>query len=204
MNIHGPILSIALLVPLTACESKTAPSQPVLYSVGPAGNFHTIQAAMAAAPPGSVIEVQPGVLHERVVMTQPYKLRGVAGAILDGSTVDGGTGIGIHVSNVSGVEISGLIVENFERGIVLENVTGSVVQSNEVRNSLAKSGPPFTIGVTPFEGIVLTAASNNDVLENFSHDNGHDGLMMTGGSSGNRVRNNRFTNNGGQTATSVG
>ena len=84
------------------------------------------------------------------------------------------------------------------------NVTASTLSNNEVKNSTAKSSPPFTIGVTPWEGIVLIGSRNNQIVGNFSHDNGHDGLLITDGSSGNTVRNNRFSGNGMQTPTSVG
>jgi parallel beta-helix repeat protein len=188
---------------LIACKgrpSTTAPSSP--YQVGAGGNFATIQAAVNLAPEGSVVEVFAGTYAERVVLNKSLKLR-ASNAVIEGAGV-GGTGIGILVANTSNVEVSGFTVQNFERGVVFQNVSNSVLKGNEVRNSTAKGTGPITIGVTPFEGIVLIASRNNDVTENFSHDNGHDGLMVTEGSSGNRIRNNRFTDNGAQTPTSVG
>lgn len=197
--------SVAVLlsaVVFFGCNHAGPSAVSVLYQVGPTGNFRSIQPALDLAPPGEVIEVQAGTYSERVVINKPVKLRASAGAILDGGTA--GTGIGIHVTGTTNVELSGFIVQNFERGIVFQNVSNSILKGNEVRNNNSRTGPPFTIGITPFEGIVLIGSRNNDIAENFSHDNGHDGIMVTGGSGGNMIHNNRFFNNGAQTPTSVG
>lgn len=192
-----------LTAPLVACGSSSPTGPSSAYQVGVTGNFRSIQAAVNAAPAGEVVEVLPGDYSERVVLTKSVKLRGTR-AVIDGSLVEGGTGIGILVNGASNVEVSGFTVQNFERGILLQNTSSSIVKGNEVRNSKAKTGPPFTFGVTPFEGIVLIASRDNEISDNFSHDNGHDGLMVTAGSGSNRIRNNRFTDNGAQTPTSVG
>lgn len=197
------IVGCVFLSSWLACTGKSSIAGPSSgYQVGAAGNFAKIQDAVNAAPANSVVEVFAGTYVERVVVNKPLKLRG-SNAVVDGAGI-GGTGIGILVTNTSGVDVSGFTVQNFERGIVLQNVSNSTLKSNEVRNSTAKGGGTITIGVTPFEGIVLIASRGNEVTDNFSHDNGHDGLMITEGSSGNRVRNNRFTDNGAQTPTSVG
>ena len=196
------LCGLATAATLIAC-SRSSPGGPSsAFQVGPTGNFRLIQDAVNAAPDGAVVEIFAGNYSERVVIGKSVKLR-ATGAVLDGAGA-GGTGIGILVSDAANVEVSGFTVQNFERGIVLQNASNAVVKGNEVRNNTAKSAPPFTFGVTPWEGIVLIGSRNSDVTENFSHDNGHDGLMVTGGSSGNRIRNNRFTDNGAQTPTSVG
>ena len=51
---------------------------------------------------------------------------------------------------------------------------------------------------------MLIGSSNNEISNNFAHDNGHDGLMVTAGSGGNSIHDNRFTDNGSQTPTRVG
>lgn len=190
---------------LAACHGS--PSSPThtgaVYQVGASGNFLTIQAAINAAPAGEIIEVLPGTYSEHVTINKPLKLQATR-AVLDGAALGGGTGIGILVSGVSNAEVSGFTVQNFERGIVLQNVSNSLVKGNEVRNNTTKSAPPFTFGVTPWEGMVLIGSRANELSDNFSHDNGHDGLMVTDGSSGNTIHNNRFTDNGAQTPTSVG
>lgn len=195
---------VALACAIAAgCNNKAGPGRTdVLYIVGSEGNFRSIAAALEAAPEGEVIEVRGGPYAERVVVTKRgIKLRGVS-AVVDGAGV-GGTGIGIHVSNVSDVEVSGSTVRNFERGIVVQNSTNAVIRGNEVHSSNSKTAgtaPPLAPGVDLFEGMVLIGASNTQVTDNTLRDNGHDGLMITGGSRNNTVRGNRIRNNGAQTS----
>ncbi len=196
----GAVLGCGLLA---GCNDSTAPATPTaLYVVGPTGNFRTINAALQAAPINEVIEVQAGPYAERVVMNKPgVKLRG-ANAVLDGATVEGGRGIGIHVNGAPDVEISGFTVRNFERGIVVQNATSAVIRENEVHSNNSKSAnsaPPLAPGVDLFEGVVLTGSSGAQVMNNILRNNGHDGLMITGGSRNNIVRNNRILDNGAQT-----
>lgn len=183
--------------------SKTGPSQLPLYIVGgPTPNFLTISAALRAAPAGEVIQVHGGPHAERVVIDKPgIKLRGVS-AVLDGSTVDGGRGIGIHVTGVGEVEVSGFTVRNFERGIVVQNAVNAVIRQNEVHSNNSKTAntaPPLAPGVDLFEGVVLLGATGTQVTDNIIRNNGHDGLMIAGGSRNNVIRNNRVLNNGAQT-----
>ena len=201
-------LRITVLVALvsggsSACNSSTSPARTdVLYVVGADGNFRTIAAALAAAPAGEVIEVRAGSYAERVVITKPgIKLRGVA-AVVDGTGVNGGRGIGIHVNGVADVEISGFTVRNFERGIVVENASNTVISRNEVHSNNSKTAdtaPPLAPGVDLFEGLVLVASTGAQVTDNVLRNNGHDGLLIVGGSRNNIVRNNRMQNNGAQT-----
>ncbi|MEO6212373.1 MAG: right-handed parallel beta-helix repeat-containing protein [Vicinamibacterales bacterium] len=189
---------------LSGCNgSSTAPATTTtLYVVAADGNFRSIAAALKAAPPGEVIEVRGGPYAERIVIDKPgIKLRGT-GAILDGAGVEGGRGIGIHVSNVSDVEVSGFTVRNFERGIVVQNSTNTAVLRNEVHSSNSKTAstaPPLVAGVDLFEGVVLLGSAGTQVLENVLRNNGHDGLMIAGGSRNNVIRANRIMDNGAQT-----
>lgn len=188
---------------ITACNG-TSPMSPAatLYvvSAGTDGNFPTVGAAMSAAPEGTVIEIR-GAIGERVVVTKRgIKLRGAASAAIDGALLDG-RGIGIHV-RAPDVEVSGLIVRNFERGIVVENADNALIQGNEVHSSNSKtanSAPPLAPGVDLFEGVVLLGATSAQVTDNLLRNNGHDGLMILGGSRNNIVRNNRVLANGAQT-----
>lgn len=188
---------------VVGCNSSTAPSaSTALYVVGPTGNFRSINTALQAAPANEVIEVHGGPYAERIVIGKPgIKLRGVS-AVLDGATVEGGRGIGIHVNGAPEVEISGFTVRNFERGIVVQNATSAVIRDNEVHSNNSKranSAPPLTPGVDLFEGVVLLASSEAELTGNVLRNNGHDGLMITGGSRNNIIRNNRILDNGSQT-----
>lgn len=200
---HNGWIAVGLLALVGGCNNAAAPGPTdVRYIVGLDGNFRSINVALAAAPAGEVIEVRGGPYAERVVIDKPgIKLRGVS-AILDGATVDGGRGIGIHVTGAADVEISGFTVRNFERGIVVQSATNTVIRGNEVHSNNSKTAdtaPPLAAGVDLFEGVVLLAASNTEVSDNTLRDNGHDGLMITGGSRNNIVRGNRMRNNGAQT-----
>lgn len=182
-------------------NSPTSPARSrYVVSAGTDGNFATIAAAIKAVPPGEVIEVR-GAIGERVVIDKAgITLRGAASAALDGALLDG-RGIGIHIT-APDVEVSGLIVRNFERGIVVQNTSGAVLTRNEIHSNNSKtanSAPPLTPGVDLFEGIVLVGASNVQVTDNVLRNNGHDGLQIVGGSSNNTIRGNRILDNGAQT-----
>lgn len=171
--------------------------------------FGTIQQAVDAAGPGDVIYVAPGTYCEQVVITksnlqvrQRNAEQGVR-PILSGDCATGGYGFrvaGTATAPVANVEISGFVVDGFETGILLENVVRSRVSSNEVRNNMARVG-----SVTPFRsnGVVLRTASFNEISENFSHDNGHMGIGVSGGA-GNIVRANRLLNNQRQSPLTCG
>lgn len=201
-RLKGTAVALACAAILGCGTATTSPSRVTYVVGGPAATFISIAAAIQAAPPGEVVEVHGGPHAERVVIDKPgIKLRGV-GAILDGSSVDAGRGIGIHVSGVADVEVSGFTVRNFERGIVVQNATNAVIRGNEVHSNNSKTAgtaPPLAPGVDLFEGVVLLGASNTLVSDNTLRDNGHDGLMITGGSRNNIVRGNRMRNNGAQT-----
>ena len=57
----------AFVVFLSACSLAAAGRE---LTVGPKGQYQTVQAAVDAAAPHSVIHIQPGVYKERVVV--PY------------------------------------------------------------------------------------------------------------------------------------
>ena len=202
-SLAAATLTIAMCAGSWGCDSTAPTKLDVLYVVGADGNFRTIGAALDAAPAGTTIEVRGGTYAERLIIGKPgMKLRG-SGAALDG-TAGGldGRGVGILIANVADVEISGFTVRNFERGIVLENASNTTLRGNTVHSNNSKAAstsPPLTSGVDLFEGVVLIRSSNNQVIDNVLRDNGHDGIMLTGGSRNNVVRANRMTNNGAQT-----
>lgn len=197
------IITVLACMASVACDTTSPTPIDVLYVVGEDGNFRSIATALNLAPPGSIIEVRRGTYAERVVIDKPgIKLRAQS-AVLDGTagTLDG-RGIGMLISGVADVEVSGFTVRNFERGIVLRNANNTILRANEVyasNNKGASTAPPLAPGVDLFEGVVLLGSSNNQVIDNILRDNGHDGLMVTDGSRNNIIRNNRILNNGAQT-----
>src|ERR1700740_176084 len=67
------------------CFVVVALTRPVLAStfwVGTChgGAFSTISAAVAAVPPGSIVDVCPGIYPEQVVINRPLTLQGITSA----------------------------------------------------------------------------------------------------------------------------
>ncbi len=108
---------------------------PESATPAPAGN--ALRARLVAAEAGAVVVVAAGVYAGPIVLDRPVKLRGEAGAVLDG----GGVG---HVVEVTApdVEVSGFLIRNSGRNLGADNaavhVTGDrvVIKSNRIANSL--------------------------------------------------------------------
>lgn len=199
------LLAIAAAQPLLVAQGKPGGESGGALQV-PA-QFGTIQQAVDAAGPGDIIYVAPGTYCEHVVITKSnlrVRQRDAeqgARPILSGECATGGYGFnvtGTATAPVAHVEISGFIVDGFEVGILLENVVRSRVSSSEVRNNLERPGSSTRFREN---GIVLRTASFNEISGNFSHDNGHMGIAVSGGT-GNIVQANRLLNNQRQYAES--
>ena len=139
----------------------------------------------------------PGTYAERITISKPLKLQGDR-AVLDGlaGRLDGRF-IGIEVK-ANNVEITGFIVQNYERGILVHPAEGFVLRGNEIRNNLSKDPPPTSRGVTKSDGVVLVTVQNSDISENYIHGNGTIGVWLSAGSHNNTVRRNRLENNNTQ------
>jgi hypothetical protein len=166
-------------------------------TVGPTQTFTRIQAALDAAASGATITVLAGTYPERIVIRQPVELKGQQ-AVMDGLAggLDGRF-VGIEVK-ADDVTITGFVIQNYERGVVVDSTQNFRFQQNEVRNNVSKDPPPISAGVTKSDGLVLITVQNSTISENFIHDNGSIGLWLAEGSSGNGVFANRVENNGTQ------
>jgi parallel beta-helix repeat protein len=196
-NLAVFVLSVAAI----ACgePTPTEPGPSSSLTVGPGATFTKIQSALDAAPARSTIKVLPGTYGEHVVITKSVTIEGQQ-AILDGLAggLDGRY-LGFEVK-ASNVEISGFVVQNFERGIVVDHVSSFRLRNSEIRNNLSKDPPPISAGVTKSDGVVMLQVQDSEITGNFIHDNGSIGLLMNLSSSGNLVQNNRLINNGTQQA----
>jgi parallel beta-helix repeat protein len=142
----------------------------------------------------------PGTYVEHVVIDKSGVSLSGAQSILSGSNI-GGAGIGLHIlgsaeAPLHSVSISGFTVEDFERGIALENTVSSRVVSNEPAQ---QDKNPEDGAFNNADGLVLIGSDFNFIARNLVHDNGHNGIFLISGSSGNVLRGNRVRDNGAQT-----
>ena len=164
----------------------TGPSCPGIGAGTAADPLCTVQEGVDHAASGDTVHVAAGTYNENVLITTAdIRLYGQH-ATLDGTGLGG---FGIHVLDTSGVEIMGFVVEKFEVGVVLENVTDSQVHRNEIRENTSETR-------SLQDGMQLINADNNTVTNNFLHHNAHNGMTLKGGSSNNTVRGNNASDNG--------
>lgn len=162
--------------------------------------FCDIQPAVVAASllGGGIIVVEQGSYNENIeITTANIRLRGEE-ATLDGTGLGG---IGIHVMDTSGVEIRGFIVEKFDTGIVLDNVSHS-----RLRDMVIRLNDDFEDTVFPFshDGLQLLGSDHNLIRNVFAHHNGHNGITLGEGSSNNILKENVSNDNGTNVIVSGG
>jgi hypothetical protein len=164
------ITGIALL--LGGGQSTPAATKSPSFYVGTCkpgkADFTTIQAAVSAVPPGSTINVCPGVYPEQVTITQPLTLQGVQSG--DNAQVmiaapAGGTVVAtvpvavpvialVAVSNSGGaVDISGLTVDG----------TGITAAGSQVTGFLYNSSPG-TLNQVVVQNLALTNIEATGIL----------------------------------------
>ncbi|MGY3039436.1 nitrous oxidase accessory protein [Rhodanobacter sp. TND4EL1] len=98
-----------------------------------------LQHLVAAAAPGTVIQVAPGVHHVHLVLDRAVTLKGQAGAILDGD----GQGDVVRI-RVAGVTLRNLTIRNSGRdltamnaGVYIEkDVDGAIIENNRIKDIL--------------------------------------------------------------------
>lgn len=149
---------------------------------GKHGCSSTIGAAVAAAAPGDVIQVSPGVYKEEVVISKSLSLVSEAphDAVIDATGLANGIWVnGMSAApnaGVSGVVISGFKIRNanFE-GILLTNATDVTVVGNQVEDNDASLTGGTCPGQPAFEtneagdcgeGIHLMGVDHSTILRN--------------------------------------
>lgn len=194
--IRIPVLLLGVLLVLTAflaTGALTASAGGVLHV--PA-QFATIQLAVDAAGSGDIIQVAAGT-YDNVVINgkEDIELRGNH-ATLKGSG-DLADGIGLKVLDSKNIRVQGFTIEDYELGVLLFRTHNSRLQNMEIRNNDSDDR-----GLQ--DGIQLDDSDGNLILNVDSHDNGHNGLTLKGGSSGNTVRSSSFIDNGLNKARKAG
>lgn len=151
------LILVSFLVPHMAAAAQDRDRKPDLLVDDdkvqcPTATFTSIQDAINAANPGSLIRVCPGTYHEQLSMNKSLSIEGDNGAIvLPSSMVANTTGssgapiaAAILVKDAANVEIEGLIVDTANNGItecsphligiLYQNSSGSI-EHNAVRNT---------------------------------------------------------------------
>ena len=181
---------------------------------GTTGCSATISAAVAAAAPGSTIQVAPGIYKESVTITKTLSLIGSNGySIIDAT----GQSTGIFVNGVSaepaagvwGVVISGFTVKNANyEGILIANagtatISGNTVDGNNRSLNYSASTCPgqpayeTNEGADCGEGIHLMAVNHSIVSGNIVTNNAGGILVSdeTGPNYQNMITGNSVTDN---------
>jgi hypothetical protein len=177
-----------MTVCVAACGSAGGPTQPAgtVFVVGPSGNFRTIGAALAVAPEGATIQVQPGTYRESVdITTAGIRLVAQGGALLEGEW-DSSGGSGIRIA-ADAVEVRGFVVQGFDNGIGSRGAH-VVIAGNEVRSCHSA----FPVG---WRGAGIgSIGAGTQVTDNAVHDNTGNGIVISGVDT--IVRRNRVYDNG--------
>jgi len=167
------LICTLLLSSIILCQAAT-------LSVGPGDS---IQAAVAMAKPGDVIEVESGTYYEHVKVDKPLILRGLEMPVLDatasGSAImlkaDGSTVVGFRIIN-AGSWPKG---DSKSAGIVVLS-DGNRITGNDVSNN--------------FNGLLILG-SNNTVKDNRVARNLGFGIRLVGVEN-NTIQENRLEENG--------
>ena len=202
------LLSVFFAVPRMAAGTQDRDRKPDLVVDDdklqcPAATFTSIQDAINAANPGSLIRICPGTYREQLSINKSLSIEGDNGAIvMPASMVANTTGssgapiaAAILVKDAANVEIEGLIVDTANNGItecspdligiLYQNSSGSV-EHNAVRNTKLSVS---LNGCQSGDAIVVQslggASSKVSIEDNSVHDYQKNGI--TGNESGTEV-----------------
>jgi nitrous oxidase accessory protein NosD len=207
------LLSVSFLVPHMAAAAQDRDHKPDLLVDDdkvecPTATFTSIQDAINAADPGSLIRICPGTYREQLSIDKSLSIEGDNGAIVlptrmvANTTGSSGAPIAaaILVKNAGNVEIEGLIVDTTNNGItqcspdligiLYQNSSGSI-EHNAVRNTKLSVS---LNGCQSGDAIVVQSLGGETSKVNIDDNNVHDYQKngITGNESGTEVT---ITNN---------
>jgi parallel beta-helix repeat protein len=122
-------------------------------------DYKTLQKAVDAASPGDTIVVAPGVYHETIIVNKTITILGEKGT--DPVFEGGGSGIFMSLlSGASGSTIAGLVITNYDQGILVVNANNLKIYST-------------TMSLMKQNGIALTGTNtmNNNIYGNIFESN---------------------------------
>ncbi|MEW9501200.1 right-handed parallel beta-helix repeat-containing protein [Jeotgalibacillus marinus] len=179
----------------------------------PTVEFPEIQDAVDAAVKGDIILVKAKedgtpYLENVKIMTDNIKLIGIGKEkpVLDGDFVVN-TGLGIDLTDRSGVLVKHFIVRNFEGGIFLDGLGSNMIKGNNVnensggivlRDSASNMIKGNTVKDNEVAGIDLSESNSNMIKGNTVKDNGEDGFgsgIELDASNNNTIKRNNVIGN---------
>lgn len=165
------VIMLAAIMTLLSCTADST------FYVKPG---QSIQAAINAASPGQIVEVQNGTYRETVNVTKPLTLKGLGEPVVDA----GGEGSAITIS-ANGSTLLGFTAVGSGKGW---NDAGIRVLSrgNIIKDDAALKNNNF--------GILLYHAGNNTVANNVAEENKNAGILLVH-SNGNQVWGNDIVMN---------
>jgi len=184
-------LRIRLLSALIVIMMSMTAIQAATITVGPEGDYATIQAAVDGASPGDTIRVESGTFRENIVINKSVVLRGRDAG--DGRPVVDGKGVGSAiVLSADEITVEGLVVMNSGFG-----KSGIEVGSddNTIRNNLVTANKWY--------GISLADSDDNVISGNVVSGNKY-GIWISAGSLGSRVTKNELKDNNDGNAVDAG
>ena len=184
-------LRIRLLSALIVIMMSMTAIQAATITVGPEGDYATIQAAVDGASPGDTIRVESGTFRENIVINKSVVLRGRDAG--DGRPVVDGKGVGSAiVLSADEITVEGLVVMNSGFG-----KSGIEVGSddNTIRNNLVTANKWY--------GISLADSDDNVISGNVVSGNKY-GIWISAGSLGSRVTKNELKDNTDGNAVDAG
>ena len=173
---------LAAVIGLAACASAAAAASLCVSPDGKKGCYTTINAAVAAAQPYDVVQVQAGMYNEEVTITKPLSL--IASGIVTINATNKDHGIFVNgMATAPEPGVSGVVISGFQvlwakyEGILVANgrdvtITGNhIAMNNLALNSSSSTCPDIPAyetneGFDCGEGIHLMATVNSIVTNN--------------------------------------
>ena len=200
------IVMLCALSPIASSATLCVSQKP-----SPGCPFTSINAAVAAASPGDVIQVSQGTYHEDVVIGKAVSL---IGASQSNTTIDAtGLANGIYVDGIDNTGLTGVVVSGFTiqnanfEGILVTNASYVTISENNVlQNNVSLTSNLTCPGIPDFEtnesfdcgeGIHLSGVDHSIVASN-SVERNSGGILLsddTGATHDNLILNNTVQDN---------